>query len=89
MAKETLFAVLMSILDDMCASAVRAPWAVCLLIIDFQNLNNIFKNAVLSALERPFKKLSSLLILLSMYLPSLSDVKHMVANRISHYADNG
>ena len=89
MAKETLFAVLMSILDDMCASAVRIAWAVCLLIIDFQNLNNIFKNAVLSALERPFKKLSSLLILLSMCLPSLSDVKHMVANRISHYADNG
>jgi hypothetical protein len=54
MAKETLFSVLMPILDDMCASAVRAAWAVCLLIIDFYNLYNIFENAVNISIRKAF-----------------------------------
>jgi hypothetical protein len=64
MAKETLFAVLMPILNDMCASAVRAAWAVCLLIIDFQNLNNIFENTVNISIRKAFYKTEQLIDLI-------------------------
>ena len=64
MAKQTLFAVFLSILDDLCAYSVRAAWVVCLLIIDFQNLNNIFENTVNISIRKAFYKTEQLIDLI-------------------------
>jgi hypothetical protein len=74
----------MSIPDNMCAAAVRAARAACLLIIGFQDRNNIFENMVDISIRKGFLKNEQLIDLIVHVFPSLSDIKHMVTNRLSH-----
>ena len=45
-AEKTLFTILMAMFDNAFASAVRTVRAVCLLIVDVQDLNDIVDNSI-------------------------------------------